>query len=198
MLGKWEYLFLLMILFQLSRKYWYTFKWQQKEWCTTPVIYVRVIATQLVIVNTSSIFSYTNSLAIPEHEGSVLIILPSFYNSKYYNIPIFYLSSTIADATTSQSLKHIPLIVANMLPPLGDPLSFQTNTVALGAGEFIDMDELLPDHVGITRPDDTGKASAKHHTVAGILQWIATRCKFCFSLSHGSSDCAWATDQPTS
>ena len=26
----------------------------------------------------------------------------------------------------------------------------------------------------------------------------ATCCKFCFSLSHGSSDCAWATDQPTS
>ena len=26
----------------------------------------------------------------------------------------------------------------------------------------------------------------------------ATRCKFCFSLCHGSSDCAWATDQPTS
>ena len=26
----------------------------------------------------------------------------------------------------------------------------------------------------------------------------ATRCKFCFSLSHGSSDCAWSTDQPTS
>ena len=24
------------------------------------------------------------------------------------------------------------------------------------------------------------------------------RYKFCFSLSHGSSDCAWATDQPTS
>jgi len=27
------------------------------------------------------------------------------------------------------------------------------------AGEFIDMGELLPDHVGITRPDDPGKAS---------------------------------------
>ena len=26
----------------------------------------------------------------------------------------------------------------------------------------------------------------------------ATHCKFYFSLSHGSSDCAWATDQPTS
>ena len=26
----------------------------------------------------------------------------------------------------------------------------------------------------------------------------AARCKFCFSLSRGSSDCAWATDQPTS
>ena len=25
-----------------------------------------------------------------------------------------------------------------------------------------------------------------------------TRCTFCFSLSHGASDCAWATDQPTS
>ena len=50
-----------------------------------------------------------------------------------------------------------------MSPPSGDPLSLQTNTVALGAGlppvffklvvrieagEFIDMGELLPDHVG--------------------------------------------------
>ena len=24
-----------------------------------------------------------------------------------------------------------------------------------------------------------------------------TLCTFCFSLSHGASDCAWATDQPT-
>ena len=34
------------------------------------------------------------------------------------------------------------------------------------------MGELLPDRVGITRPDDTGKASAKCHTVAGILELI--------------------------
>ena len=26
----------------------------------------------------------------------------------------------------------------------------------------------------------------------------AARCKFCFSLSHASSDCAWETDQPIS
>ena len=59
-----------------------------------------------------------------------------------------------------------------MLPPPGDPISFQSNTVAFGAGfspvpsrlvarmeagEFINMGELLPDRVGITRPDDTGK-----------------------------------------
>ena len=74
-----------------------------------------------------------------------------------------------------------------MLPPPGDPISFQSNTVALGAGlppvpsrlvtrieagEFIDMGELLPDRVGITRPDDTGKAPTKHRTVSGILERI--------------------------
>ena len=74
-----------------------------------------------------------------------------------------------------------------MLPPFGDPISFQSNTVALGAGlppvpsqlvarieagEFIDMGELLPDHVGITRPDDIGKAPIKRRTVSGILEWI--------------------------
>ena len=60
-----------------------------------------------------------------------------------------------------------------MLPPSGDPLNLPTNTVALEAGlppvpsklvtrieagEFIDMGELLPDHVGISRPNDSGKA----------------------------------------
>ena len=74
-----------------------------------------------------------------------------------------------------------------MFPPSGDPLSLPTNTVALGAslppvpsklvarieaGEFIDMGELLPDRVGISRPDDTGKASTEHRTVLGILEWI--------------------------
>ena len=136
------------------------------------------------------------------------------------------------------------------------------------------MGELLPDRVGISRPDDTGKASTKRRTVSGILEWIkcfnvymavisrkqpgripdllayetliieahmeysgdawlgydirfrqcaatdttknwaivdptfwnlafsgkarATCCKFCFSLSHVSSDCAWTTGQSTS
>ena len=74
-----------------------------------------------------------------------------------------------------------------MLPPPGDPISFQSDTVAFGAGfppvpsrlvarmeagEFIDMGELLPDHVGITRPDDTGKPPTKRCTVSGILEWI--------------------------
>ena len=134
------------------------------------------------------------------------------------------------------------------------------------------MGELLPDCVGISRPDDTGKASTKRRTVSGILEWIkcfnvymavisrkqpgripdllayetliieahmeysgdawlgydirfrqcaatdttknwaiidptlwnlafsgkarATRCKFCFSLSHVSSDCAWVNQHP--
>ena len=175
------------------------------------------------------------------------------------------------------------------MPPLEDSLSLRTNCVTLGAGlppvpsklvarieagEFIDMGELLPDRVGVSRPDDTGKALTKRRTVSGILEWIkcfnvylavisrkqperipdllayetliieahmeysgdawlgydrrfrqcaatdvtknwaiidptlwnlafsgkarVTRCKFCFSLSHASSDCAWATDQPIS
>ena len=72
-----------------------------------------------------------------------------------------------------------------MLPPSGDSLSLLTNTVALGAGlplvrsklvakieagEFIDMGEA--DRVGISRPDDTEKASTEHCTVSGILEWI--------------------------
>ena len=88
---------------------------------------------------------------------------------------------------TSQALQHITLIGENMPPPSGDPFCLLTNTVALGAGlpsvpsklaarievgEFIDMIELLPDHVGISRFDDTGKASTKCHTVSGILEWI--------------------------
>ena len=92
----------------------------------------------------------------------------------------------MAGVITSQSLQHtVPVIGENMLPSLGDPLSLQPNAIALIAGlprvpsqifarievgEFIDMGELLPDRVGITRPDDTGKASAKCHTVAGILE----------------------------
>ena len=89
----------------------------------------------------------------------------------------------MADVITSQALQHIQLSEESMLPPPGDPISFQSNTVALGAdlppgpswlvarieaGEFIDMGELLPDRVGITRPDDTGKTPTKHHTVSGI------------------------------
>ena len=88
---------------------------------------------------------------------------------------------------TSQSLQHIPVIGKNVLPPLGYLVSCQPIMVALGAGlppvpsrlvariearEFIDMGELIPDRVGITRLVDTGKASAKHRTVAGILEWI--------------------------
>ena len=67
----------------------------------------------------------------------------------------------MTDVITNQALQHISLIGENMSPPPGDPLSLQTNTVALGAGlppfpskpvarieagEFIDMGEL------ITRP----------------------------------------------
>ena len=69
----------------------------------------------------------------------------------------------------------------------GDPISFQSNTVALGAGlppvpsqlvarikagEFIDMGELLPDCFGITRPDNIGITPTKLCTVSGILEWI--------------------------
>ena len=93
----------------------------------------------------------------------------------------------MTDVITSEALKHIPLIGENMSPPPGDPLSLQANTVALEgglppvpstlvtrieAGEFIDMGELLPDRVGISRPDDTGKASTKRYNVSGILEWI--------------------------
>ena len=195
----------------------------------------------------------------------------------------------MTDVITSEALKHIPLIGKNMSSPPGDPLSLQANTVALEgglppvpsklvtrieAGEFIDMGELLPDRVGISRPDDTGKASTKRYNVSGILErikcfnvymavisikqpgripdllayetmiieahmeysgdaWLgyhiwfrqcaatdttkncviidstlwnlafsgkarATHCKFCFSLSHVLSGCAWATGQSTS
>ena len=34
------------------------------------------------------------------------------------------------------------------------------------------MGELLPDRVCISRPNDTGKASTKHCTLSGILEWI--------------------------
>ena len=86
MLGKWEYLFLF-ILFQLSWKYCYTFKWQQNEWCTTPVIYVRVIATQLVIVNTSSIFSYTRTQGISTHYTPPLFIILNIITFQYFIYP---------------------------------------------------------------------------------------------------------------
>ena len=74
-----------------------------------------------------------------------------------------------------------------MLPPSGDPPNLPTNTVALEAslppilsklitrieaGEFIDMGELLPGRVGISRPNDSGKALTEHRTISGILEWI--------------------------
>ena len=89
----------------------------------------------------------------------------------------------MTDMITSQELQHISLIGENMLPPSGDSLSLPTNTVALGAGlplvrsklvakieagEFIDMGEA--DRVGISRLDDTGKASTERCTVSGILE----------------------------
>ena len=92
----------------------------------------------------------------------------------------------MTDVITSLPLQHISLIGGNILPPPEDPLSLQTNTVAFGAGlppvpsklvarieagEFRDMVELLPDHVCISRPNDTGKASTKHCTLSGILEW---------------------------
>ena len=93
----------------------------------------------------------------------------------------------MTDVITSQTLQHIPLIGENTSLPPRDPLSLQTNTVAFAAGlppvpsklvarieagEFIDMGELLPDRVGISRPDDIGKALTKRFTASGILEWI--------------------------
>ena len=53
------------------------------------------------------------------------------------------------------------------LPPVPSKL-----VTRIEAGEFIDMGELLPDCVGISRPKGTGKALIKHHTMSGILEWV--------------------------
>ena len=53
------------------------------------------------------------------------------------------------------------------LPPVPSKL-----VAKIEAGEFIDMGELLPYRVGISRPEDTGRALPRHHTVSGILEWI--------------------------
>ena len=132
-------------------------------------------------------YAASNCLIISIHKGLALIIPYSpVYNSNSIH-PAFYLFFTMADVITSQALRHMQLIGESMLPPPGDPLSFQTNTVVLVAGlppvpswlvarievgEFIDMGELLLDHVGITWPDDTEKAPTKCRTVSGILEWI--------------------------
>ena len=69
----------------------------------------------------------------------------------------------------SETSKDTDLCIGAGLPPIPSRL-----VTRIEAGEFIDMAELIPDHLGPATTLTLPKPSKRHHDISNILEWI--RC----------------------